>query len=241
MKQLVRLMSLAIVLQFGVCAPNSMAAPVVIDFDSLTPGALPGDVLIDHGVTFVTCNTPNGLTVGSVFSINDPLDEFQVEESINGPLSPPNLAFARDRGYPGDLLMQFVQPVTNVGLFIDIHQFEPGDLVRLVALESTGTSGEFRVLELDDAIDNAIGGEANHLQVGGGIGSFSYALFQVTSETDPEGIDNLSFTFVPEPSSITLLCLIFAAAARSRTAAVASATLRSACGFAPHVRVLLLQ
>lgn len=96
-----------------------------------------------------------------------------------------------------ELLFSFLTPVTSVSLSTDLALGELPDLVRLLMLEKVGTN-EFRIIDSVSGFDNATNIANNTLSLTSAQ-PFSYALFETTTEI--EGIDNLTFTPVPEPST----------------------------------------
>jgi hypothetical protein len=82
---------------------------------------------------------------------------------------------------------------------------ESGQTVRLLALLSTGLDTQFKVLALDEGLDNETTSPGNELSVSGI--SFTHALFQTVGEQ--EGFDDVTFELaaVPEPHTIGLTLL----------------------------------
>lgn len=197
------------------------AGLVEINFDELqadgiignSVGIYPGNHYASSGVLFHTGELVQGS--GGIFTLTNPIDSFEV---LGGPgqpfVSSPNFAIPRGAG-TRDLLMIFTTLVTSVSLTTD-RAVEGPDIVRLGALQATATPNEFTVLGYVEAFDNATLTPNSLLSISLNGSSFSYALFQIT--TEQEGIDNLTFTQVPEPSSLAMFifCGVLSAL-RSRT------------------------
>lgn len=173
------------------CGP---ASAVTVNFDALAGGVHQGDALAGSGVTFTTGNIPDAVMVGDTIALAGPDPEFEVFAQPANAVSPPNFATARNVGL-NDLLMAFSAPVTGVSLRTDHFSPESADIVRLLALAPTGSANTFRVLAIAEGFDNAVSAPGDTLSVDLGGAPFSYALFQTT--TEPEGFDDLTFTFIP--------------------------------------------
>ena len=104
-------------------------------------------------------------------------------------------------GGANDLLMQFASPTTFASVVSD-QTVESSQTIRLIALKDLG-GGAFEVIDFDEGSDAALGLPDSLLQVGGGS-TFTFALFEVT--TEQEGFDDLRFS-VLEPHSIALVAL----------------------------------
>jgi hypothetical protein len=179
------------------------ANAVVVNFDSVAAGSnLVGNLLIGSGVSFTTGTIPNAVAVGDTIALSSPDPHFDIFGNANA-ISLPNFAVARGGGF-NDLLISFTLPVTLVSVTSDDAVGEAADIIRLLALEQTGPN-QFMVLALDSKSDNAVSAPANLLSVTLGGPSFSFALFQTT--TEQEGFDDLTFTPVPEPGTLVLLLL----------------------------------
>jgi len=98
--------------------------------------------------------------------------------------------------------MSFAAPIFSIQITTD-DASETGELIRLLALEPTENPWEFTVIGISEGMDSATSNPANQLSIDLGTKSFSYALFQVTTES--EGFDNLTFVPAPEPSAMWLL------------------------------------
>lgn len=183
------------------------AALVEINFDELQAdgiignsiGIYPGNHYASSGVLFRTgelVSGPNG-----TYILTNPVDSFEV---LGGPgqpaVSAPNFAIPRGAG-TRDLLMIFTLAVTSVTVTSD-RAIEGPDIIRLGALQATSVPNQFTVLGYAETFDNATTFPANQLTINLNGPSFSYALFQIT--TEQEGFDNLSFTQVPEPGSLAM-------------------------------------
>ncbi|MBL8820492.1 MAG: PEP-CTERM sorting domain-containing protein [Planctomyces sp.] len=185
------------------------AGVVQIGFDELSAdgvignsnGVYSGNHYASSGVLFRTGELV--ASGGGIFTLTNPNDSFEVLGGAGQPaISRPNFAIARGGG-TRDLLMIFTTPVTSVSLISDNYFPESADIIRLGALKSTGIENQFTVLGYDEKFDNATSSPANRLTISLNGQSFSYALFQVTTES--EGFDDLTFTqAVPEPASILI-------------------------------------
>jgi hypothetical protein len=200
-------------LTFTCSAATCAGALVVLDFDTVpaaSGGTLyPGATFAASGVTFTSGSIPNAVSVGTVFTLTN-IDAQMLVVGNGNSISPPNFAAASSvfLGTADDLLMSFATPVTSLQLTTDDANPDAGgaDVVRLLALESTGNPSEYRVLASVSGLDDAISSPGNLLSVNLSGTPFSFALFQAT--TEPEGFDNLTFNVVPEPSSFLLLAVL---------------------------------
>ncbi len=185
-------------------AASCAASAVTIDFELLNTGSNPGNLYSAQGVLFSYGAVTSGLNLGDVVSL--PAMTAAIYGS-KGPLawSPTTVGYA-----PGtnDLLMTFATPVTSVSLLTDRFSPEGADRVQLVALDDS-----FTVIALASAQDNGTTYAANFMSVSSAT-PFRYALFVAT--TEQEGIDDLSFTPVPEPFTVALGLGGLALAARRR-------------------------
>jgi hypothetical protein len=173
---------------------------VVVNFDdaSLTPGVHYGGIFLDDGVRFTTCQSSNNIAVGGTITLTDLQPWFEVWQ-WGWAVSPPNYLLALNVG-THDMLLTFTVPVTSVGLDLDLYPFEVANVVRLVALQSSG-GNNFTVLGYAEATDEVSIPPATHLSVDLGGTPFSAVLFQTLDEL--EGFDNLVFDTVgpiPPPS-----------------------------------------
>ncbi len=180
----------------------------VIDFDDApATGYVPGDLYADRGVVFTSGEIPDEVTVGGTVLLSNPDDHFNIHHNVIYAISDPNIATAAG-GRWRDLLMSFSTPVTSVEVTTDDDPPEGPvmDLVRLLALSETAIPHEYVVLSYDEGPDNAMEPPENLLSVTA-PSPFSFALFQVANERDAEAFDNLTFTPVPEPSTLILLAM----------------------------------
>ncbi len=217
-------------LLIGACvlaaSPEVLAGVVRIGFDELAAdgvignatGIYSGDHYASLGVLFRTGELVAG-PGGTGLFINE-VNSFEV---LGGPgqpaISAPNFAIPRGAG-TRDLLMIFTTPVTSVSLTSDKFPETP-DIIRLGALKATSTPNQFTLLGFDQKLDNAVSPPGNLLSISLNGLSFSYALFQVNTES--EGFDDLTFTQVevPEPASITIFGLsLICAMLRARRAGI---------------------
>jgi PEP-CTERM motif-containing protein len=139
--------------------------------------------------------------VGDTFTATSLSDTFWLISNAGGAgsISPPNFAAATG-GLLNEVLFSFSTPITSLSLQTDNTPGEIADTVRLLGLQSIGLN-QYEVIAVASGLDNATMLPANFLQVTGG--PFSYAIFQTT--TEQEGFDNIEFTPVPEPATLTLL------------------------------------
>jgi hypothetical protein len=178
------------------------ANAVVVNFDSVSAGLnLEGNLLIGSDVTFTTGTIPNLVALGDTITLSSPDPHFDILNNADA-ISLPNFAVARATGL-NDLLINFTTPVTSASVTSDDSPGEAADIIRLLALAPTGSPNQFTVLALDSKSDNAVSAPANLLSVTLGGPSFSFALFQTT--TEQEGFDDLTFTPIPEPATVLLL------------------------------------
>ena len=116
-----------------------------------------------------------------------------------GSISNPNFAAATNGGL-NEVLFRFSTPITSLSLQTDNTPGEAADVVRLLALQQTGPT-TFQVIAVASGSDDATTFPANFLQVTGT--GFSFAIFQTT--TEQEGFDNIVFSPIPEPATLSLL------------------------------------
>lgn len=180
------------------------ASAVTIDFELLSTGSNAGNLYAAQGVLFSYGAVTAGLNVGDTVVLPSMT---QAIYGSKGPLawSPTTVGYA-----PGtaDLLMTFSTPVTYVSLLTDRYSPESGETVQLAALDDN-----FQVIALASALDDGTTYAANFMSVSSAT-PFRYALFVSTREQ--EGIDDLSFTPVPEPFTLALGLGGLALAARRR-------------------------
>jgi hypothetical protein len=176
-----------------------MAHATTINFDNTGPGYKPGDLYVSEGIKFDTCQSPNAISLGSIITLTDCTDGFLILGNGDA-VSPPNFATAKGLGTM-DVLMTFSAPVNFVELFSDVNKTEGPDVIRLLALEPTGSPHQYKVVNYFQSLDNKTGINGdNRLNVATPQGGFSAALFQTLTEA--EGFDNLSYTFAPcQPGS----------------------------------------
>lgn len=173
------------------------AKATLITFDDMAPGVVAGDAYASLGVAFASGRIPDDVAVGDVLVFSGRADAFLILDA--SAISPPNTAGSRDLDL-ADVLISFARPVSSVALDLDsVTTTEIGldDVVRLLALESTGNPDEFRVLGIAEDADSSPG----PLSIAPGR-PFAYAIFHVTTEL--EVFDNLRFAAVPEPSTVVL-------------------------------------
>jgi hypothetical protein len=177
------------------------AKAVLVDFDGVAGGLnKSGDLFIGSGVTFSTGTIPNAISVGDTITFSSPDPHFDLFGPVNA-ISSPNFAVAHNGGL-NDLLMSFTTPITSISVISDAAPGEAADVIRLIALQSLG-SNQYMVLGFDQKLDNAIFPDANSILTVSLASPFSFAIFQTT--TEQEGFDNLTFTPVPEPTSLIFL------------------------------------
>lgn len=180
------------------------ASAVTIDFEPLNTGSNPGNLYAAQSVLFSYGAVTSGLNLGDTVVL--PAMP-QAIYGFKGALawSPDTVGYA-----PGtdDLLMAFSTPVTSVSLLTDRYSPESAEPVQLAALDDNLT-----VIALATAQDNGTTYAANFMSVSS-TAPFRYALFVTTREQ--EGIDDLSYTPVPEPFTLALGLGGLALAARRR-------------------------
>jgi hypothetical protein len=205
-----KLWSLFFALIWSGHVPTIFADTVTVNFDSVAaaPGGTlyPGNTFAASGVTFTSGAIPSSVAVGDTVTFTN-IDNQMLLIGNSNSISPPNFAAASFvfGGAANDLLMAFSTPITSVQLTTDDANPDAAgaDVVRLLALASTGNPNEYEVLAIDEGLDNAITSPANQLLVDLGGLPFSFALFQSTTEA--EGIDDLMFSTVPEPTALVSL------------------------------------
>jgi PEP-CTERM motif len=191
-----------VILLLATVSGPPMAEATVIDFEtpetSTAPESLPGGTYASSGVSFQT-GAISGLVVGGgtiAFAFESAT--FRMYEGSNA-ISGDQFIGADIGGGTRDLLMQFSTPVTSVSLVSDATVGEGPDIIRLIALRALG-GGNYEVLAFASAFDDAPTGTFMSVSL---PSEFSYALFEVT--TEQEGFDDLTFTPVPEPTTLVLL------------------------------------
>jgi hypothetical protein len=168
----------------------------VINFDNLSTGDQPGNVLSTEGVTFTTCDIPDDIQSGDMITVSDPRDGFEVLDDPNYAVSPPAYALPLGRA-TADLLITFAAPVAFVSVRSDHFPSDATDLIRLVALAATDVPGQFEVLTFVNAYDDAVGSPQDLLALDLSATPTSFVVFQSTTEL--EGFDNLAYTLETAP------------------------------------------
>ena len=201
---------LAVSVFFGVHIA-AYAGTVHINFDELSAdgivgnplGVYSGDHYASQGILIRTGELIAGPGGTGIFT--NVINSFEV---LGGPGQPavslPNFAIPLGSG-TRDVLFIFTKPVTSVSLTSDKFSPETPDVIRLGAFQATSTPNQFTLLGFDQKLDNAVSAPANLLSISLGGQSFSYAVFQINTES--EGFDDLTFTPIPEPSSMLLISL----------------------------------
>lgn len=194
----------------------------VINFDDVT-GPLNTRIITQsnhyaaQGVTIQSiANATDGKVVGDTFTATPHDDGLGIGAfaiiHVTTTVSTPNMAASHHRicdptchtvFSSDELLFSFDTPVTSAGLFTDTAPGEAADVVRLLALKRLG-GNQFQILAIASGLDNATTAPGNFLQVAV-AGGFTDLLFETTTEA--EGIDNLTFSPVPEPSAISMAAL----------------------------------
>lgn len=211
------------ILAAGAVLAGALLLPAgVIDFDDVS-GPLNTRIITQsnhyaaQGVTIQTiANATDGKVVGDTFTATLRDDGLGVGAfaiiHVTTTVSTPNMAASHHRicdptchtvFSSDELLFSFNTPVTSASLVTDIAPAETADVVRLLALKRLG-GNQFEILAIASGLDNATTSPGNLLQVAV-AGGFTDLLFETTTEA--EGIDNLTFSPVPEPSAITLAIL----------------------------------
>ncbi|MGI9457327.1 MAG: PEP-CTERM sorting domain-containing protein [Aeoliella sp.] len=204
----------------------TLAAPIVIEFDDVAPGVIPGNHYEDECVLFSSGRVSDAITIepGAIVTLTDISNDLTVESFPSGAISDPNQAIATGGGTK-DLLMEFTEPVGFVSITTD-EFLETPELVRLIALEATGNPNEYKVLQFVEGLDNATTSPANLLELTSTT-PFTHVIFQ-TSTTESEAFDNLTFIKgpvvqgeIPEPSTLALVAIALGGcwAVRRRSAA----------------------
>ncbi len=200
-----RPLHILVAVSFMISSAGSVSA-TTITFDDLPPvtnNTQAGSTYDALGVHISTLlSIPDTVdTVGETFTATTLSDTFWLISNPGGAgsVSSPNFAAATNGGL-NEVLFSFSSPITSLSLQTDNTPGEAADVVRLLALQLIGPN-QYQVLAVASGLDNATTFPANFLQVTGS--GFSYAIFQTT--TEQEGFDNLVFTSVPEPATLSLL------------------------------------
>jgi hypothetical protein len=222
-----RILTLCLVAHVGVCgvAARFATAQTVVNFDDVNvPGGdgnestYAGNLYASSGVLFSTGDLDADLfAVGDLISYAKLNDNIDIANSSASSVSRPNIVLPSPPAKVDgsivtfhDLLMMFTTPVTSVNVTSDSYCCETPDVIRLLALQPTATPNQFQVLAIDVGLDNAVTSPGNLLAVDVGRLPFSNALIQI--RTEYEGFDDLTFTKVPEPSTVWLAALVLVAA-----------------------------
>lgn len=173
------------------------------DLPAVTNNAQAGNTYDALGIHISTLlSIPDTVdSVGDTFTADPFSDTFWLISNPGGAgsVSSPNFAAATNGGF-NEVLFSFASPITSLSLQTDDTPAENPDVVRLLALQLIGPN-QYEVVAVASGLDNATTSPANFLQVAGT--GFSYAIFQTT--TEQEGFDNVEFTAVPEPATLTLV------------------------------------
>jgi hypothetical protein len=182
------------------------AYATTITFDNLPPvtnNTQAGNTYDASGIHISTLLTiPNTVdNVGDTFTATPFSDTFWLISNPGGggSISSPNFAAATNGGL-NEVLFSFSSPINSLSLQTDNTPGEAADVLRLLALQLIGPN-QYQVVAVASGSDDATTFPANFLQVAGT--TFSYAIFQTT--TEQEGFDNVDFTAVPEPATLSLL------------------------------------
>ncbi|MEA5620583.1 DUF4114 domain-containing protein [Cronbergia sp. UHCC 0137] len=170
--------------------PQGGQQEVTINFDNLSSGTQPSNALQDVGVLLYSVEASGTVAVSENITFENVENSFQLLDYSQFS-SPPNGVISLLEPL-GDVLIEFTNPVNEVSLVSDLTIGDPGgvDIVRLIALEKVGEN-EFEVLAIDEIFDDETTLPEATLSLNLGNESFSYALFEVTTEL--EGFDDLSF------------------------------------------------
>jgi PEP-CTERM motif len=200
-----RALNVFVVASFLIGSAGSVYA-TTITFDDLAPvtnNTQAGSTYDALGIHLSTLQSiPNTVDiVGDTFTATPFSDTFWLISNLGGAgsVSSPNFAAATNGGL-NEVLFSFSTPIYSLSLQTDNTPGEGADIVRLLALQLTGPN-QYQVVAVASGLDDATTFPANFLQVSGS--PFSYAIFQTT--TEQEGFDNVVFTAVPEPATLSLL------------------------------------
>jgi hypothetical protein len=200
-----RPLNVFVVASFLIGSAGSVYA-TTITFDDLAPvtnNTQAGSTYDALGIHISTLlSIPNTVDiVGDTFTATPFSDTFWLISNPGGggSISNPNFAAATNGGL-NEVLFSFSTPIYSLSLQTDNTPGEGADIVRLLALQLIGPN-QYQVVAVASGLDDATTFPANFLQVAGA--PFSYAIFQTT--TEQEGFDNVVFTAVPEPATLSLL------------------------------------
>jgi hypothetical protein len=199
-----RPLNVLVVASFVIGSAGSASA-TTITFDELpavSNNTQAGNTYDPLGIHISTLQSiPDTVAVGDTITVTPFSDTFWLISNAGGAgsISNPNFAAATNGG-ANEVLFSFSTPITSLSLQTDSTAGEAADVVRLLALQLIAPN-QFQVLAIASGLDNATTFPANFLQVTG-LG-FSYAIFQTT--TEQEGFDNVVFTPIPEPATLSLL------------------------------------
>lgn len=168
----------------------------LINFDNLPPSSAsqtlyPGSFFKSRGVTFTSGSIPNKISVGSKFTFQNIDQQIRIYTSNFSTSKPNFIAASEVNGRANDVLMRFSNPIKSLQLKTDAATSERADVVRLLALKPTRKPFEFRVVAITQSLDNTTQSPENQMTLDRQQRSFSYALFQTTTEA--EGFDDLKF------------------------------------------------
>lgn len=180
---------------------------IVIDFDELDADHIVGnrvglyasDQYAGRGVRIASGVVDGLMKVGGTVRVATRIHGFEVLGGIGQhPISHPNMIVATGNRAPGALLFKFEQPVKSVSVTSDSQPNERPDAIRLLILEPTTDSSQFKVLAVVEKQDDAVKNPENLLKADLNGKLFSYVAFCVMTES--EAVDDLKFDRVQPPS-----------------------------------------